>query len=66
MYGNFGQYGVRNFYNYSSGIVITGEVVEVDLSYIEAQVAIEYYCPYMVGYKIKESPTSSEKVKRAE
>ena len=64
MYGNFGQYGVRNFYNYSSGIIITGDVVEIDLTYSEAQIAIEYYCPYMVGYKIKQSPASSEKVKR--
>lgn len=66
VYGNFGDYGVRNFYNYSSGTLITGEVVDIDLTYSEAQYAVEYYCPYTVGYKIKQSPTSSEKVKRVE
>ncbi|HEX7844992.1 MAG TPA: hypothetical protein VF476_04265 [Chitinophagaceae bacterium] len=64
MYGDFGLYGTRNFYNYSSGMVITAEVVEVDLTYAEAQVAVEYYCPYSVGYKIKQNPISSEKQKR--
>ncbi len=64
MYGNFGMHGTRNFYNYSSGIVVTGQVVEVDLSYIQAQYAVEYYCPYAVGYKIKQNPQSSEKLKR--
>jgi hypothetical protein len=65
IYGDFGQFGVRNFYNYSSGVVITGDVVEVDLSYTEAQLAVEYYCPYTVGYKIKQSPQSAEKQKRS-
>jgi hypothetical protein len=64
LYGNFGQYGVRNFYNYSSGIVFTADAVDVDLTYSEAQYAIEYYCPYTVGYKIKQSAVSSEKEKR--
>lgn len=64
IYGNFGQYGVRNFYNYSSGVVITGDAVDVDLTYSEAQYAVEYYCPYTVGYKIKQSAVSSEKAKR--
>lgn len=64
LYGNFGQYGVRSFYNYSNGVIITGEVVEVDLTYTEAQIAVEYYCPYTVGYKIKQSPSSSDKTKR--
>lgn len=66
LYGNFGQYGIRNFYNYTTGTVFSGDVVEVDLSYAEAQIAIEYYCPYAVGYKIKQSPVSEEKKKRVE
>jgi hypothetical protein len=45
VYGNFGAYGTRDFYNYSSGIVVRGEVVEYDLSYADAQYAIDYYCP---------------------
>ncbi len=64
IYGDFGVYGVRNFYNYSSGIVITGDIVEVDLTYTEAQLAVDYYCPYTVGYKIKQNAVSSEKQKR--
>lgn len=64
LYGNFGQYGVRNFYNYSSDAIITAEVIEIDLTYAEAQIAIEYYCPYVVGYKIKQNPVSVEKQKR--
>jgi len=32
LYGNFGNYGTRDFYNRSSGIIVAGEVVEFDLS----------------------------------
>lgn len=46
MYGNFGNTGTRNFYNRSAGIVVSGQVVEYDLTYTEAQYALEYYCPY--------------------
>lgn len=63
MYGNFGNYGTRNFYNRSGGIVISGEVVEYDLTYIDAQYAIEYYCPYAKS-KIKESATANNKATR--
>lgn len=45
MYGNFGNYGTRNYYNYSAGIVVSAQVVEYDLSYVDAQIALEYYCP---------------------
>jgi hypothetical protein len=64
MYGNFGNYGTRDFYNRSSGMIIPGEVVEYDLSYIDAQYAIEYYCPYSKGEKIKETPTMDNKATR--
>ncbi len=66
VYGNFGSYGVRDFYNYSSGFVIRGEVVEYDLTYTEAQYAIDYYCPYgkANGAKIKQSTTAQSKVAR--
>ena len=47
VYGNFGNYGYREFYNYSSNQVFTAEVVEYWLSYFEAQDAINYYCPYV-------------------
>jgi hypothetical protein len=46
VYGNFSNYGYREFYNRSSGHVFTAEVVEYWLSYFEAQDAINYYCPY--------------------
>ena len=45
VYGNFGNYGTRSFYNRSTGRLVTGEVIEYDLSYVDAQYAIEYYCP---------------------
>lgn len=66
IYGNLGNYGVRDFYNYTTGRVIRGEVVEYDLSYADAQYALEYYCPsYRTnGGKIKESATSQNKVNR--
>jgi hypothetical protein len=67
MYGNFGGYGSRDFYNYSAGTIIRGDVVEYDLSYFEAQNAVDYYCPYAKtngGGRIKQSATSENKIKR--
>ncbi|HSU28256.1 MAG TPA: hypothetical protein VLJ68_07740 [Chitinophagaceae bacterium] len=49
IYGHFGNYGVKDFYNSSSGRIITGDVVEVDLSYSDAQYSLDYYCPYAKG-----------------
>ncbi|MBS1511004.1 MAG: hypothetical protein JST86_09195 [Bacteroidetes bacterium] len=46
MYGNFGGYGSRSFYNYTADVITRGNVVEYDLSYTAAQAAIDYYCPY--------------------
>lgn len=67
MYGNFGGYGTRDFYNYTAGVVTRGNVVEYDLSYNEAQDAIDYYCPVgkANGLKIKQSATSQSKISRA-
>lgn len=66
MYGNFGGYGARDFFNYSAGIVTRGTVVEYDLTYGEALDAIDYYCPggKATGAKIKESPSAQRKVQR--
>jgi hypothetical protein len=57
MYGDFGNYGSRNFYNYTANITTSGTVVEYDLSYNAAQDAIDYYCPYgrSAALKIRES-----------
>ncbi len=44
LYGNFSNYGTRNFYNRSEGSVFSGEVVEYWLTYDEAQSALNYYC----------------------
>jgi len=49
VYGHFGTYGVKDFYNASSGRIITGDVVEVDLTYADAQYSLDYYCPYAKG-----------------
>ena len=44
VYGDFTNYGARDFYNYTYGFTFTGEVVESWLSYYDAQLAVQYYC----------------------
>ncbi|HEX6847838.1 MAG TPA: hypothetical protein VF144_12720 [Chitinophagaceae bacterium] len=44
VYGNFSNYGARDYYNRSNGTIYTAEVREYWLSYYEAQDAIDYYC----------------------
>ncbi len=67
MYGNFGAFGIRSFYNYTADVVTRGEVVEYDLTYNEAQDAIDYYCPYgkANGLKILQTATAQGKLQRA-
>ncbi|HQY10945.1 MAG: hypothetical protein KTQ13_02500 [Ferruginibacter sp.] len=66
MYGNFGAFGIRSFYNYTADVVTRGDVVEYDLTYNEAQAAIDYYCPYgkANGLKITQSATAQGKISR--
>ena len=66
MYGNFGGYGTRDFYNYTADLVTSGNVVDYDLTYNEALDAIDYYCPAgrASGLKLKQSATSQSKMKR--
>jgi hypothetical protein len=66
MYGDFGGYGSRNFYNYTADIITRGTVVEYDLSYSSAQNAIDYYCPYgkATGSSIRESTNAKSKISR--
>lgn len=45
VYGNFSNQGTRDMYNYSNGVVFTGTVTDYWLSYVEAQDALDYYCP---------------------
>ena len=67
MYGNFGGYGARDFYNYTADLVTRGSVVEYDLSYNAALDAIDYYCPYgkANGATFIQSPKAAIKVKRS-
>ena len=67
MYGNFGGYGTRDFYNYSADIITRGKVLEYDLSYFDAMDAIDYYCPLgkANGLKIRQSATSQSKMSRS-
>jgi len=44
VYGNFSNYGTRDYYNRSNGTIFTAEVKEYWLSYYDAQTGIEYYC----------------------
>ena len=66
VYGDFGAYGTRTFYNYSADVLTRGNVVEYDLSCSQAQAAIDYYCPYgkTNGLKIRESATAHNKAAR--
>ncbi len=66
MYGDFGAYGTRNFYNYTANVITGGTVMDYDLTYNEATAAIDYYCPYgkTNGSKIKESSASQSKIPR--
>jgi hypothetical protein len=63
VYGNFGGYGSRDFYNYTANLITRGSVVEYDLSYSAAQAAIDYYCPYG-GLTIRQSANAATKVQR--
>lgn len=67
MYGDFGGYGSRDFYNNTANLTTRGSVVEYDLSYNTAQDAIDYYCPYGKGtaIKIRESSNAKNKIPRA-
>lgn len=67
LYGNFGGYGTRSFYNYTADVITRGNVVEYDLTYYEAQDAIDYYCPYgkANGLKILQTATAQGKLQRA-
>ena len=66
MYGNFGGYSTRDFYNYTADVITRGTVVEYDLTYNEALNAIDYYCPLgkANGLKMKQSATSQNKMSR--
>jgi len=66
MYGNFGGYGSRDFYNYTADVITRGNVVEYDLTYSEAQDAIDYYCPLgkAKGSKIRQSANAQNKIPR--
>ena len=61
MYGDFGNYGSRDFYNYTANVITRGTVVEYDLSYNAAQDAIDYYCPYGKAAAIKIRDSSNVK-----
>ena len=65
IYGDFGRNGSGEFYNRSAGMVISGTVVDHDLSYADAQYAVVYYCPYAKGSKIKQSSSDTIKASRA-
>jgi hypothetical protein len=63
MYGKFGNYGSRDFYNYTANVITRGTVVEYDLSYNAAQDVIDYYCPF--GLTIRESSNAKSKIPRS-
>ena len=46
LYGNFSSRGTRDLYNFTTGYVFTGTITDYWLSYVEAQDALDYYCPF--------------------
>jgi len=44
LYGDFSYSGARDIYDWSGGLIISGDVKEYWLSYNGAQDAINYYC----------------------
>jgi len=44
LYGNFSNYGTRDFYDRANGILVSGEVVDYWLTYGAAQDEINHYC----------------------
>ena len=44
LYGDFSYYGVKDIYDRSAGLIITGEVKEYWLTSSGAQDALDYYC----------------------
>jgi len=61
VYGDFGYSGSRDFYNRTSGYVFTGTVTDYGLSYTEAQLALDYYCPFGKGQRQFVTGDKSEK-----
>ncbi|MEQ1677599.1 MAG: hypothetical protein ABL876_12900 [Chitinophagaceae bacterium] len=53
LYGNFSSRGTRDMYNRSSGVVFSGTITDFWLTYVEAQDALDYYCPYGKGAGVK-------------
>jgi hypothetical protein len=51
IYGDFSRPGTRDFYDRSSGNVFTGTVTDYWLNYYDAQMALDYYCPYGKGVR---------------
>jgi hypothetical protein len=44
LYGDFSYYGVKDIYNRTDGLIISGDVKEYWLTYSGAQDALDYYC----------------------
>lgn len=67
IYGDFGAYGYREFYNYTAGLITRGNVLEYDMSYQAALDAMYFYCPAgrPEGFNLKKSETSLKKLSRS-
>src|SRR5215510_6073781 len=51
VYGDFSYRGTFDIYNRSTGVIFTGSVTDYWLTYIEAQDAVDYYCPLGINGK---------------
>ena len=44
LYGNFSNYGTRDFYDPQNGVLVSGEVIDYWLTYDAAQNEVDNYC----------------------
>ena len=49
VYGDFGYKGTRDIYNWTARYVFSATITDSRLSYTQAQLALDYYCPYGKG-----------------
>ena len=49
IYGDLSYTGTKDMYNRTTGLVFTGTITDTGLSYLEAQDALNYYCPLKNG-----------------
>lgn len=63
VYGDFSRYGSRDFYNYSNGSIFSATITDYWLSYVQAQMRLDYYCPFGKGARVFVENSTDETMK---